>query len=89
MDIARIVGSITSVSKMEQLKPVKLFVVHMMGSDFNDTGKYGVAVDTIGVGYGDLVLITTGGAAKMTEVTKMVPTDSAIVARIDSVEEKG
>jgi len=88
MDIAKVVGNVTSVSKMEQLKPVKLFVVHILGSDFSKTGKYTVAVDTIGVGYGDHVLITTGSAAKMTAVTKEVPTDTSIVARIDTLEEE-
>ncbi len=86
MDIAKVVGSITSVSKIEQLKPVKLFVVHVLDGDFQNSGKYIVAVDTIGVGYGDLVLITTGSAAKMTEITKEIPTDTSIVARMDGLE---
>ncbi len=88
MDLAKVVGSITSVSKLEQLKPVKLFVVHILGSDFGPTGNYGVAVDTVGVGYGDIVLITTGSAAKMTEITKEIPTDTSIVARVDNAGDR-
>ncbi|MGM0366659.1 MAG: EutN/CcmL family microcompartment protein [Actinomycetota bacterium] len=88
MDIAQVVGSVTSVSKLEQLKPVKLYVVHILDSELKKTGKYGVAVDTVGVGYGDRVLITTGSAAKMTALTREVPTDTSIVARLDTQEEE-
>ncbi|MDD3776649.1 MAG: EutN/CcmL family microcompartment protein [Actinomycetota bacterium] len=88
MDIAKVVGSVTSVSKMEQLKPVKLYVVHILDSGFKGTNNYTVAVDTVGAGYGDLVLITTGSAAKMTDLTAHVPTDTSIVARIDTREKE-
>lgn len=83
MDIAKVVGSITSVSKMKQLDPVQLYVVNILDSNFSHTDSYTVAVDTIGVGYGDMVLITTGSASKMTDMTAEVPTDTSIVARLD------
>ncbi|MCG9479880.1 MAG: EutN/CcmL family microcompartment protein [Actinomycetia bacterium] len=83
MDIAKVVGSITSVSKMKQLDPVQLYVVNILDSNFSHTDSYTVAVDTIDVGYGDMVLITTGSASKMTDMTAEVPTDTSIVARLD------
>ncbi|MFO7928319.1 MAG: EutN/CcmL family microcompartment protein [Candidatus Humimicrobiaceae bacterium] len=88
MDIGKIVGSITSVSKIEELKPLKLYLIHILDSEFKNTGNYMVAVDTIGTGYGDNVLITTGSAAKMTKLTSDVPVDASIVARIDIREGK-
>ncbi len=88
MDIGKIVGSITSVAKIEELKPLTLYLVHLLDSEFNNTGNYMVAVDTIGVGYGDIILITTGSAAKMTAVTRDVPVDTSIVARIDTEKEE-
>ncbi len=88
MNIGKIVGSITSVSKIEELKPLKLYLIHILDSEFKNTGNYMVAVDTIGTGYGDNVLITTGSAAKMTKLTSDVPVDASIVARIDAGKDK-
>lgn len=88
MDIGRIVGSITSVSKIEELKSLKLYLIHILDSELKNTGNYMVAVDTIGSGYGDRILVTTGSAAKMTKVTIGVPVDASIVARIDPEEKE-
>lgn len=84
MEIGKIVGSITSVSKIDELKPVKLFIVQLLNSNWKLKDEHVIAIDTIGVGYDDIVLITLGGSSRFTEISKPTHTDASIIARIDN-----
>ena len=44
-----------------------------------------VAVDTVGAGEGEFVLITQGSSARLTPETKILPVDTVIIGIIDSV----
>ena len=86
MDIGKVIGSITSVSKIEELKPVKLFLVQLVDSDLKLKEDYVVAIDPIGVGNEDMVIITGGSGSRFTEITEPTHTDASIIARIDNLE---
>ena len=86
MEIGKVVGSITSVSKIEELKPVKLLLVQLVDSDLKPEEDYVVAIDPIGVGNEDMVIITTGSGSRFTEITEPTHTDASIIARIDNLE---
>jgi microcompartment protein CcmK/EutM len=86
MEIGKVVGSITSVSKIEELKPVKLFLVQLVDSDFKLKEDYIVAIDPIGVGNEDMVILTGGSGSRFTEITEPTHTDASIIARIDNLE---
>ena len=86
MEIGKVVGSITSVSKIEELKPVKLFLVQLVDSDLKLKEDYIVAIDPIGVGNEDMVILTGGSGSRFTEITEPTHTDASIIARIDNLE---
>lgn len=86
MEIGKVVGSITSVSKIEELKPVKLFLVQLLDGNLKLKEDYIVAIDPIGVGNEDMVIITGGSGSRFTEITESTHTDASIVARIDNLE---
>ena len=86
MEIGKIVGSITSVSKIDELKPVKLFLVQLVDSDLKPIEDYIVAIDPIGVGNEDMVILTGGSGSRFTEITEPTHTDASIIARIDNLE---
>lgn len=86
MEIGKVVGSITSVSKIDELKPVKLFLVQLVDSDLKPIEDYIVAIDPIGVGSDDMVIITGGSGSRFTEITEPTHTDASIIARIDNLE---
>lgn len=44
-----------------------------------------VAVDTLGAGEGDIVLITQGSSARLTPETKNLPIDTVVIGIVDSV----
>ena len=86
MEIGKVVGSITSVSKIDELKPVKLFLVQLLDGDLKLKEDYVVAIDPIGVGSEDMVIITSGSGSRFTEITEPTHTDASIIARIDNLE---
>ncbi len=86
MEIGKVVGSITSVSKIDELKPVKLFLVQLLDGDLKLKEDYVVAIDPIGVGSEDMVIITGGSGSRFTEITEPTHTDASIIARIDNLE---
>jgi len=47
-------------------------------------GSY-VAIDLVGAGEGEVVLVTKGSAARVSDATN-VPTDAAIIAVVDTVQ---
>jgi ethanolamine utilization protein EutN len=49
------------------------------------TGRTFVAVDTVGAGTGEFVLIVQGSSARLTPETKQLPVDAAIIGIVDSV----
>jgi ethanolamine utilization protein EutN len=49
------------------------------------TGRSMVAVDTLGAGVGELVLITQGSSARLTPETKSLPVDTVVIGIIDTV----
>ena len=83
MEIGTVIGSITSVSKIEELKPVKLFLVQFTDHKLDLKDSFVVAIDTIGVGEDDFVLITQGSGSRLTKISKPAHSDASIVARID------
>jgi microcompartment protein CcmK/EutM len=51
--------------------------------------NYVVAVDAVGAGMGEVVVVVQGGSSRMTELTRDRPVDAAITCIVDSVEIEG
>lgn len=84
MEVAKLVGKVWATRKYDSMNGLKLMLVECIVG--KDSGKQYVAVDTIGAGIGDRVLITKGSSAKhILEQTKgeYVPVDAIIVGIID------
>ena len=73
----------------------KLLVVEPYRVDEQDrtrlksTGRTFVAVDTVGAGKDEFVLIVQGSSARLTPETKNLPVDCAIIGIVDSVHVEG
>jgi microcompartment protein CcmK/EutM len=86
MIIARILGTVVATQKDERLHGKKLLIVKPINLDGTDQSGYLVAVDTVGAGFHEKVLIVGGSSARLAEGNKDCPVDSAIVGVIDSFE---
>jgi ethanolamine utilization protein EutN len=89
MELARVEGNVVSTMKTSRLKRYKLLLLNILTAKMQLTGNFVVAVDTVGAGYGEVVLLVRGSSARQVEDLSEVPTDATIVAIIDSVELDG
>lgn len=86
MQICRILGTVVATQKDERLTGKKLLLVRPLNLDGTDQNSYLVAVDTVGAGFHEKVLIVSGSSARLATGMKDVPVDAAIVGVIDTVD---
>lgn len=84
MILGQVVGSIVSTQKDKGLIGKKLLIVKAVDLDGNMLDSFVVAVDVIGVGVGEKVLVVSGSSARQTDDTRDKSIDSVIVAKVDS-----
>ena len=91
MFVARVTGSVVSTQKVESMVGYKLLVVEpyrleaKKRASLSTTGRTFVAVDMLGAGEGEYVLITQGSSARLTPETKEMPIDTVVVGIVDRV----
>jgi microcompartment protein CcmK/EutM len=89
MRIARVIGSAVATVKETSLVGHKLLLVREADESNQVTGSVFVAVDVVGAGTGELVLVTEGSAARHSGTTSGQPVDAVIMAILDSLEVDG
>lgn len=82
MIIGKVVGSLFSTRKSEKLVGNKFMIVEPVES-MRNIGSRLVAIDIIGAGIGEYVLVAQGSAARIGCDMADVPIDAAIVGIID------
>ena len=83
MLVGKVVGSIVSTRKTESLVGNKFMIVEPVSSMSKDRL---VAIDNIGAGIGEYVLVAVGSAARIGTGSENAPVDSAIVGIVDKEE---
>ena len=86
MIFAKVIGTIVSTQKDQNLKGKKLLLCKETDHSGNPLETYHVAVDAVQAGEGNFVLISYGSAARMTDETKNAPIDAVILGIIDNVQ---
>ena len=81
MIIGRVTGTVVSTRKNERLIGSKFMVVQPVAD--TGSGKSIVAVDNVGAGIGEYVLVAVGSAARIGCDMSNAPVDAAIVGIID------
>src|SRR5579872_2999531 len=93
MFLAKVTGHVVATQKDKTLSGQKLLVVEPLNVKYDEsarpaslgnTGRAIVAIDVVGCGEGQLVLVVQGSSARMTEQTKNLPADAIIVGIVDS-----
>ena len=82
MIIGKVVGSLFSTRKNEKLVGNKFMIVEPV-EDMRSTGNRLVAIDVIGAGIGEYVLVAQGSAARIGCDMADAPIAAAIVGVID------
>lgn len=87
MIIGKVVGNVWATRKDEGLSGMKLMVVQQLDACTGKVLDSLVAVDFIGAGIGDKVIVAQGSSArKACRNNEDVPVDATIVGIIDEVE---
>jgi ethanolamine utilization protein EutN len=90
MQIARVVGTVVSTQKHRKFEGAKLLLVQPLGIDDAPRGAALLAVDGVGAGVNEKVLIVLEGRAAGEALgKKAAPVDAAIVGIIDRVDVYG
>ena len=89
MELGRVAGTVVATQKSEGLAGYKLLVVDLLKTDGETTGTNLVALDTVGAGMGETVIVVRGSSARQAEGLTSVPVDASIIAIVDSIEVEG
>lgn len=86
MMIGTVIGNVWATRKEDALNGLKLMVVQRV--DFADSAAHEsfVAVDCVGAGIGERVLVVTGSSARMALGNPQAPVDAAIVGILDDLK---
>lgn len=86
MIIGKVVGTVISTRKNTNLVGSKFMIVDPMERMNSSVGDRIVAVDNIGAGVGEIVLVATGSAARVGTGNENSPVDACIVGIVDDPE---
>jgi microcompartment protein CcmK/EutM len=86
MGLAKVMGTVWATRKDEQLVGMKLQIVQEMELDYTLKPNFLVAVDSVGAGVGEVVLVAQGSSARQTELTHNKPVDAVITAIVDKLD---
>ncbi|WP_230495914.1 EutN/CcmL family microcompartment protein [Pseudoneobacillus rhizosphaerae] len=86
MQMGTVVGNVWATRKEDDLSGLKFLFIQPERPDGSSVEPPFIAVDRIGAGFGDKVIVTRGSAAaNMTGLTKL-PIDALVVGIIDSID---
>lgn len=86
MLMGKVVGTVVSTQKDEGMVGFKLLVVQNLDLDMNLASSYTIAVDAVGAGMDEVVIVVQGSSARLTDPTSNKPVDAAIICIVDSVD---
>ena len=86
MQIAKVIGTVVSTQKHHKFEGQKLLLVQPLNLDDTPRGTAVLAIDGVGAGVNEKVLVVQEGRAAIETLGKpMSPVDAAIVGIIDTV----
>jgi ethanolamine utilization protein EutN len=91
MFLARVTGSVVATQKVPSMVGHKLLIVEPLRvnpanrRELISTQRSFVAIDTLGAGLGELVLIVQGSSARLIPEADKLPIDASIIGIVDTV----
>lgn len=87
MVIGRVVGTVVSTQKSAKLESAKLLLVELLSLEDAPLGPAVLAIDSVGAGVGEKVLVVIEGRAAGEALgRKAAPVDAAIIGIVDDVQ---
>ena len=89
MLLGKVLGTVVSTSKDEELEGLKFLLVQAASQEGQPSGATVVCVDAVGAGVGEIVLYAAGSSARQTRLTQNRPVDHVIMAIVDEIYADG
>lgn len=89
MVVAKVLGTVVATVRIDGVDRPTYLLVEQCDTHGMGRKKYLVALDTVGAGPEELVLLSQGSSARQTAVSDKKAVDAVIVGIIDSVEQEG
>ena len=86
MFLGKVIGTVWSTRKDENLVGAKFLIVRYLDLELNEKDDFVVAVDSVGAGEGEVVLVATGSSSRQTHFTQNKPVDAVIMAIVDKLD---
>ncbi len=89
MIFGKVTGTVVSTKKSDSITGTKYLLVQVCDHREKLQKDHVVALDLVGAGMGEIVLVAQGSSARQTPMTFEKPIDGVIVGIVDLVEEEG
>lgn len=86
MLLGKVVGTIWSTRKDESLVGSKFLIVRQLNLDYSPKESTVIAIDSVGAGVGEVVLVAQGSSARQTDITQNKPVDAVVMAIVDKLD---
>lgn len=86
MILGKVIGNVWSTKKDENLVGAKFLIVQELNLDYTPKKNFVIAVDSVGAGVREIVLVAQGSSARQTTITKNKPVDAVIMAIVDKLD---
>ncbi len=86
MILGKVIGTVWSTRKDENLVGAKFLIVRQLNLDYTPKDFTLIAVDSVGAGVGEIVIVAQGSSARQTNITKNKPVDAVIMAIVDKLD---
>lgn len=87
MLLARVIGNVWSTKKKDSISSLRLLFIQPLGKNLKPEGNVLVAVDEVGAGFEELVIVTQGAPAMQAfNKSELIPVDAVVVGIVDNLE---
>ncbi|MBI9108084.1 MAG: EutN/CcmL family microcompartment protein [Spirochaetales bacterium] len=89
MILARVTGTVVASARSDRMEQPTYLLVTPCAVDGKPDGTAIVALDSVGAGQGEIVLVSQGSSTRQIPETIDKPVDALVIGIVDIVEESG
>jgi len=87
MILGKVVGTVVSTKKNVNIDGAKFLLIDICNQSGKKKGDFLVALDLVGAGYDEMVMVSQSTPARETALTQNKPIDAVIVGIVDLIDE--
>jgi len=84
--LGKVIGTVWSTRKDENLVGSKFLIIRQLNTDYTPKNSTIIAIDSVGAGVGEIVLVAQGSSARQTSITNNKPIDAVVMAIVDKLD---